>query len=132
MTWIITHKPAYDTDFIELPKNLQKRASHAHAELGQDPITPRGNTIKPLKGWDNLWRYRLSGHRLGGLGLFGQFHALGLQAVDGLHQVIDPVPQLDVLVEQEPGRKQRGDQRQVEEQYFKSLRPPSHGRVRAP
>jgi superfamily I DNA/RNA helicase/mRNA-degrading endonuclease RelE of RelBE toxin-antitoxin system len=63
-TWFITHKPAYDTDFIELPKDLQKRATQAHAELAQDPVTPRGDTIKPLKGWDNLWRYRIGGHRL--------------------------------------------------------------------
>lgn len=64
MTWFITHKPAYDTDFVELPKNLQKQATQAHAELEQDPLTPRGDTIKPLKGWDNLWRYRLGDHRL--------------------------------------------------------------------
>ncbi len=64
MTWLITHKPAYDTDFVELPRNLQKQASQAHAELEQDPVTPRGNTIKPMKGWDNVWRYRLGGHRL--------------------------------------------------------------------
>jgi hypothetical protein len=48
MSWLITHKPAYDTDFIALPKNLQKQATQAHAELEQDPLTPRGNTIKKL------------------------------------------------------------------------------------
>jgi superfamily I DNA/RNA helicase/mRNA-degrading endonuclease RelE of RelBE toxin-antitoxin system len=64
MTWFITHKPAYDADFVELPKSLQKQATQAHAELEQDPVTPRGNTIKPLKGWENLWRYRLGDHRL--------------------------------------------------------------------
>lgn len=50
MTWLITHKPAYDTGFIDLPKNLQKQATRAHAELEQDPVTPRGNTIKKLSG----------------------------------------------------------------------------------
>jgi superfamily I DNA/RNA helicase/mRNA-degrading endonuclease RelE of RelBE toxin-antitoxin system len=64
MTWFVTHKPAYDADFVELPKSLQKQVTRAHAELEQDPITPRGNTIKPLKGWENLWRYRLGDHRL--------------------------------------------------------------------
>lgn len=64
MTWFITHKPAYDSDFVELPKNLQRQATQAHAELEKEPITPRGNTIKPLKGWDNLWRYRLGDYRL--------------------------------------------------------------------
>ncbi len=64
MPWFITHKPAYDSDFVELSKTLQKRATQAHAELAQDPVTLRGNTIKPLKGWENLWRYRLGDHRL--------------------------------------------------------------------
>ena len=64
MTWFITHKPAYDVDFIELSKELQKRATQAHAELSEAPMTPRGNTIKPLKGWENLWRYRLGNYRL--------------------------------------------------------------------
>lgn len=64
MTWFITHKPSYDTDFIDLPKNLQKQATQAHAELARDPMTPRGNTIKKLKGWDNVWRYRLGDYRL--------------------------------------------------------------------
>jgi len=59
MTWFVTHKPAYDADFVELSKTQQKQATQAHAELAKDPITPRGNTIKPLKGWENLWRYRL-------------------------------------------------------------------------
>ena len=58
MTWFITHKPAYDADFVDLPKNLQKQVSQAHAELEQGPVTPRGDTIKPLRGWDNVWRYR--------------------------------------------------------------------------
>ena len=64
MTWFVTHKPAYNTDFVELPKSLQRQATQAHADLEQDPITPRGNTVKPLKGWQNLWRYRLGDHRL--------------------------------------------------------------------
>ncbi|MEW5956530.1 MAG: type II toxin-antitoxin system RelE/ParE family toxin, partial [Chloroflexota bacterium] len=64
MPWLITHKPSYDTDFIDLPKDLQKQATQAHAELAEDPVTPRGNTIKKLKGWDNVWRYRLGDDRL--------------------------------------------------------------------
>jgi mRNA-degrading endonuclease RelE of RelBE toxin-antitoxin system len=64
MTWTITHKPAYDTDFIELNKSLQHAAVKALQELEQDPITLRGDTIKPLKGWENVWRYRIGDHRL--------------------------------------------------------------------
>jgi superfamily I DNA/RNA helicase/mRNA-degrading endonuclease RelE of RelBE toxin-antitoxin system len=62
--WFITHKPAYDADFVELPKNLQKQATRAHAELARAPTTPRGNTVQPLKGWENLWRYRIGDYRL--------------------------------------------------------------------
>ncbi len=43
---------SYDTNFIDLPKDLQKQATQAHAELAQDRVTPRGNTIKKLKGCD--------------------------------------------------------------------------------
>jgi superfamily I DNA/RNA helicase/mRNA-degrading endonuclease RelE of RelBE toxin-antitoxin system len=64
MPWFITHKPAYDADFVELPKSLQRDASRAHADLAQDPVTPRGKRIKPLKSWENVWRYRLGSHRL--------------------------------------------------------------------
>ena len=48
MPWFITHKPAYDAAFVELSKTLQRQATQAHAELEQDPVTPRGDTIKPL------------------------------------------------------------------------------------
>ena len=64
MSYYITHKPAYDSDFLNLSKELQKRAVEAVRDLEGDPITPRGNTIKPLKGWENVWRYRLGDHRL--------------------------------------------------------------------
>ena len=64
MVWHVLHKPSYDTDFIDLPKDLQRQATRAHEELAQDPVTPRGNTIKKLSGWKNLWRYRLGDYRL--------------------------------------------------------------------
>lgn len=64
MGWLITHKRSYDTDFIGLSKDLQNRASQAHAELANDPVTTRGETIKPLLGYENVWRYRIGDHRL--------------------------------------------------------------------
>lgn len=64
MTHLITHKPSYDQDFIDLPKDLQSQATKAVHEIAKDPATPRGNTIKKLKGYDNVWRYRLGAHRL--------------------------------------------------------------------
>lgn len=64
MPWTTIFKPSFMNDFVELPKNLQKQIQSAHAELEQDPVTPRGDTIKKLQGWENLWRYRLGGYRL--------------------------------------------------------------------
>lgn len=63
-TWQITHKPAYTADFIELNKNLQQAVVSAMQELEQDPITPRGDTIKKMKGFTNVYRYRLGDFRL--------------------------------------------------------------------
>ena len=64
ITWQITHKPAYTADFIELNKNLQQAVVSAMQELEQDPITPRGDTIKKMKGFTNVYRYRLGDFRL--------------------------------------------------------------------
>src|SRR5690606_17492111 len=62
--WQIIQKPAYLSDFVELNKNLQQAVVTALRELEQDPITPRGNTIKKLKGYTNVYRYRLGDFRL--------------------------------------------------------------------
>jgi mRNA-degrading endonuclease RelE of RelBE toxin-antitoxin system len=63
-TWQITQKPAYTADFVELNKNLQQAVVAAMQELEQDPITPRGNTIKKMTGYANVYRYRLGDFRL--------------------------------------------------------------------
>lgn len=63
-TWQITQKPAYVSDFVELNKNLQQAVVVALQELEQDPVTPRGNTIKKMKGYTNVYRYRLGDFRL--------------------------------------------------------------------
>lgn len=62
--WTITQKPSYLSDFVELPKDLQKAIVKALDDMAQDPVTPRGNTIKKLKGFTNVWRYRLGATRL--------------------------------------------------------------------
>jgi superfamily I DNA/RNA helicase/mRNA-degrading endonuclease RelE of RelBE toxin-antitoxin system len=64
MSWEIVQKTAYLADFVELNKNLQQLVIKGLMELENDPITPRGNTIKKLKGYENVWRYRLGGFRL--------------------------------------------------------------------
>jgi superfamily I DNA/RNA helicase/mRNA-degrading endonuclease RelE of RelBE toxin-antitoxin system len=62
--WQTAHKSAYLADFIELNKNLQQAVVRAVEELEQDPTTPRGNTIKKLQGYEDVWRYRLGDFRL--------------------------------------------------------------------
>jgi superfamily I DNA/RNA helicase/mRNA-degrading endonuclease RelE of RelBE toxin-antitoxin system len=64
MSWLITHKRSYDLAFIELPRDLQLAFRAGIDELEKDPITPRGDTIKKLKGWDNVYRLRKGDFRL--------------------------------------------------------------------
>ena len=62
--WQTVQKSAYLSDFVELNKDLQQAVVKAVADLETDPITPRGNTIKKMTGWENVWRYRLGDFRL--------------------------------------------------------------------
>lgn len=64
MPYLITFKPSYQWQFIDLPKNLQRRITQAQAELEDDPMTPRGDTVKKLTGWQDLYRYRMDDYRL--------------------------------------------------------------------
>lgn len=64
MNWTITQKPSFLDDFIELPKDLQKSVGSAIADMTADPITPRGDTIKKLQGYTNVYRYRIGDFRL--------------------------------------------------------------------
>jgi len=64
MTWNIYQKPSFISDFIDLNKDIQKAVLNCLGDLEQDPITPRGNTIKPLQGFKNVYRYRLGDYRL--------------------------------------------------------------------
>ena len=64
MTWLITLKPTYLFDYADLPRDLRSHVTSALEELEKDPVTPRGDTIKKLKGYDNVYRYRLGDFRL--------------------------------------------------------------------
>lgn len=64
MKWQITQKSAYVSDFVQLSKTQQQAVVQALKELEEDPITPRGNTIKKLTGYSNLYRYRLGDFRM--------------------------------------------------------------------
>lgn len=63
-TWTITHKPSFYGDFGELGKDLRTAVTGAIAELEHRPTTLHGNTIKKLKGFQNVYRYRLGDFRL--------------------------------------------------------------------
>lgn len=62
--WEVAHKPSYDADFLNLDKQHQQRAIQAVRDLEQDPTQPRGNTIKKMVGYENVYRYRLGAYRL--------------------------------------------------------------------
>jgi superfamily I DNA/RNA helicase/mRNA-degrading endonuclease RelE of RelBE toxin-antitoxin system len=62
--WQTVQKSAYLSDFVELNKDLQQAVVRGIRELEQDPLTPRGDTIRKLKGYENVWRYRLGAFRL--------------------------------------------------------------------
>ena len=62
--WQTVQKSAYLADFIDLSKDIQQAVVRAVADLEQDPMRPRGNTIKKMTGYKNVWRYRLGDFRL--------------------------------------------------------------------
>lgn len=64
MSWAITQKPAFWTDFISQDKAMQERITNELEVLAKDPVTPRGDVIKKLIGWENVWRYRIGSFRL--------------------------------------------------------------------
>ncbi|MBM3272569.1 hypothetical protein FJY94_04840 [Candidatus Kaiserbacteria bacterium] len=65
MPYEITHRSSFLHEFSRVPREIQDKISkRADAELRDDPATPRGDTIKKLKGFENLWRYRLGDYRL--------------------------------------------------------------------
>lgn len=62
--WEVAHKAGFLNDYNELSKTQQKAVANATEALRRDPVTPRGNTIKKLQGYENVWRYRLGDFRL--------------------------------------------------------------------
>jgi mRNA-degrading endonuclease RelE of RelBE toxin-antitoxin system len=48
-----------------IDRKLQGRVLEALADIGRDPLTPRGDTIKPLRAeLGGCWRYRIGDYRL--------------------------------------------------------------------
>ena len=62
--WTITFKPSFLTQQNELNREQRDAIGRALNELERDPISPRGDTIKKLSGYTNVYRYRLGDYRL--------------------------------------------------------------------
>lgn len=64
MAYVVAMKDPFLAEFLTLNRDLQRRVAQAKTELEQDPVTPRGDTIKKLKHHEKLWRYRIGDYRM--------------------------------------------------------------------
>ena len=63
--WFVGLASGFIKDVENIDKKLQGRILEAITALTKDPLTPRGDTIKPLSGeFAGYWRYRIGDHRL--------------------------------------------------------------------
>lgn len=63
MSYILTMRDSFTTDFTRLPRQLQTRMEQINKELRENPTQVGGN-IKKLKGFETLWRYRVGDYRI--------------------------------------------------------------------
>jgi len=65
MEFLIIHKESFDLDYSKLNRDMQRRiVRHVLPELRKRPHVRRGDTIRPLDGFERIWRYRIGGYRL--------------------------------------------------------------------
>ena len=63
--WLLGITDQFRKSIRKKDRKLQGRVLDALGEVARDPITVRGDTVKPLKyKEENLWRYRLGDFRL--------------------------------------------------------------------
>lgn len=63
--WLIGLTDDFVKSISDIDKKLQGRVLEAIARITKDPITPVGDTVKPLTGSSSgLWRYRVGDYRL--------------------------------------------------------------------
>lgn len=63
--WSISFSSQFAKDIEAADKVLRSRILGAVADIAKDPMSPRGDTIKPLGGaLAGQWRYRIADHRL--------------------------------------------------------------------
>ena len=64
MTYVVTTKPSCMMDLFQVDAATQKQIPEMHERLAEFAETPMGNTIKKLKGFKSLWRYRIGDYRI--------------------------------------------------------------------
>jgi superfamily I DNA/RNA helicase/mRNA-degrading endonuclease RelE of RelBE toxin-antitoxin system len=64
MAYVTAIKDSYNADYIKLNKNEQNLVKKAITKLRKNPDTVRGDTVKPLRMHERLWRYRIGDLRL--------------------------------------------------------------------
>lgn len=63
--WLVGFSRDFRANLTKLDAKLLGRVLRAIVELARDPVTPLGDTIKPLKGeLAGSWRYRIGDYRL--------------------------------------------------------------------
>lgn len=63
--WILVFPGSFKKSLRKLNSEIKNRAEEAIQALVQDPMSPRGDTIKPLSNNNaGLWRYRIGDYRL--------------------------------------------------------------------
>lgn len=63
--WAVKFTPTFAKSLKRCDGKLKGKVTEAVSELSLNPLTVKGNTIKPLgKNLKGLWRYRIGGYRI--------------------------------------------------------------------
>ena len=63
--WFIGMSSSFSKDINKIDRKLQGRILEALNEITQNPVSLRGDTVKPLSGeLEGCWRYRIGDYRL--------------------------------------------------------------------
>jgi mRNA-degrading endonuclease RelE of RelBE toxin-antitoxin system len=63
--WLLGMTKDFRKSIKAIDRKLQGRILGAISEISEDPVTPRGDTVKPLSGdRQKFWRYRIGDFRL--------------------------------------------------------------------
>ena len=63
--WLFSMSAQFISDVVCIDRKLQGRILEALTDLSNEPLQPRGDTVKPLTGEKkHLWRYRLGNFRI--------------------------------------------------------------------